>query len=62
MIEKNYKGWIEIDAKGTLKYWNNPRNNHGLSIGVYDSDDKELDAREHFVLQDCEAGKSVVPF
>lgn len=62
MIEKDYKGWIEIDAKGTLKYWDRPRLNYGLAIDVIDKDDKMLDAREYFHIQNCEAGKSVVSF
>lgn len=62
MIERNYNGWIEIDAKGTLKYWDQPRLNYGMSIDVFDEDEKQLDSREFFHLQSCEAGKSVVPF
>lgn len=62
MIEKNYSGWIEIDAKGTLKFWEKARLNYGMAIDVYSQDDYQLDAREFFRLQECEAGKSVVPF
>jgi hypothetical protein len=60
MVEKSYVGWVEIDAKGTLKYWEKAKNNLGFAIDVYDQDDKILDARQHFHLQDCEGGKSVV--
>lgn len=59
MVERGYTGWIEIDAKGTLMYWNNPRNNYGLAVDVYDEDNNQLDARDFFYLQSCEAGKSV---
>lgn len=62
MVERNYNGWIEIDAKGTLKFWDKARLNYGLAIDVYDQDENQLDAREFFHLQECEAGKSVVPF
>lgn len=59
MIDRSYSGWIEIDARGTLKYWDLQKNNHGMAIDVYDQEEKQLDAREFFHLQDCEAGKSV---
>lgn len=60
MVEKNFSGWVEMDGKGTLKFWDSPRNNYGLSIDVFDINENQLDARDHFYLQDCEAGKSVV--
>jgi hypothetical protein len=60
MIESNFEGWIAMDAKGTLKYWDNPNSNYGLAIDVYDSNENHLDAKEHFDLQDCEAGMCVV--
>jgi hypothetical protein len=59
MIEKGFSGWIEIDAKGTLKYWDQQKNNYGVAVDVYDQDENQLDAREFFHLQNCEAGKSV---
>lgn len=62
MIERSYVGWVEIDVKGTLRYWSTPKLNDGLVIDVYDADERQLDARNFFYLQDCKAGKSVVPF
>lgn len=62
MIERSYVGWIEIDVKGTLKYWDKPKMNYGMAIDVFDADEKQLDSRNFFYLQDCKAGKSVVPF
>lgn len=59
MIPKSYSGWLEIDARGTLHFWDLAKNNHGMAIDVYDDEEKQLDAREFFHLQDCEAGKSV---
>jgi hypothetical protein len=62
MVEKNYNGWVEADLKGTLKYWDKARLNYGLAIDVYNQDEQQLDARDFFHLQECQAGKSVVPF
>lgn len=62
MVERNYNGWIEIDAKGTLKYWDKARLNYGMAIDVFDENEDQIDAKEFFTLQSCEAGKSVVPF
>lgn len=60
MIQTNFSGWIEIDALSTLKFWDHPKNNYGLAVDVYDQDENQLDAKEHFHLQSCEAGKSGV--
>lgn len=60
MIQNNFNGWIEIDALSTLKFWDLPKNNFGMAIDIYDQDDNQLDAKEHFHLQNCEAGKSDV--
>lgn len=60
MIQNNFNGWVEIDGLSTLKFWDHPRNNYGLAIDLYDQDEKQLDAKEHFHLQNCEAGKSDV--
>ena len=59
-IEINKHGWIEIDALATLRFWSPARNNYGLAIDIHDQDDNQLDAKEHFHLQNCEAGKSDV--
>lgn len=58
MIQRNFNGWVEIDALSTLKFWELPRNNLGLAIDIFDEDDNQLDAKDHFHLQNCEAGKS----
>lgn len=60
MVPSSFNGWIEIDALSTLKFWDQAKNNLGLSIEVFDQDDNQLDAKEHFHLQNCEAGKSEV--
>lgn len=60
MIPANFNGWVEIDALSTLKFWENTRHNYGLAIDIYDQDEKPLDAKMHFHLQNCEAGKSEV--
>lgn len=60
MIQSNFNGWIEIDALSTLKFWDLPKNNYGIAIDIYDADENQLDAKEHFHLQNCEAGKSDV--
>lgn len=59
-VAHNFNGWLEIDVLATLKYWDQPKNNLGMAIDIYDKDDNQLDAKEHFHLQNCEAGKSEV--
>lgn len=58
MLDIKYNGWVEIDASGTLKYWNHQRSNYGLAVDLW-QDDKQLDAHEYFHLQTCEAGMCV---
>ncbi|KAG5679400.1 hypothetical protein PVAND_008968 [Polypedilum vanderplanki] len=53
LIPSKRVGWIEVDVISTLKFWNNPKNNYGLSIDMYDEQGKQLDAREYFELQNC---------
>lgn len=60
MVSSNFNGWVEVEALMTLKFWDHPKNNYGMAIDVYDQDDNHLDAKEHFHLQNCEAGKSGV--
>lgn len=60
MIRSSYNGWIEINSLSTLKFWDSSKNNLGMGIDLYDQDENQLDAREHFHLQNCEAGKSDV--
>lgn len=60
MIASNFNGWVEINALSTLKFWDLARTNYGMAIDIYDQDDNQLDAKEHFHLQNCEAGKSGV--
>lgn len=60
MIQASFNGWIEVDVLNTVKAWENPKNNLGLGIDVYDQDENSLNAKSHFSLQSCEAGKSVV--
>jgi hypothetical protein len=57
MLQANFNGWVEIDALATLKFWDAVKNNNGLAIDIYDQDDNQLDAREHFHLQNCQAGE-----
>lgn len=59
-IGSDFTGWVEINAMLTMKGWENAKNNYGLAIDVYDQDENQLDAKEHFHLQNCEAGKSDV--
>lgn len=61
VIKSSYVGWIEIDALGTLSFWDQVKNNHGIAVDVYDENEEPLDAKEHFRLQSCndQAGKSV---
>lgn len=59
MIASDLNGWVEINALSTMKFWD-LKNNYGLAIDIYDQDDNPLDAKEHFHLQNCEAGKSEV--
>ncbi|CRL06849.1 CLUMA_CG019482, isoform A [Clunio marinus] len=58
-IKSNFNGWVEIDALLTLKYWDHPRNNYGIAIDIFDDEENQLDAKEHFHLQNCEAGVQV---
>jgi hypothetical protein len=60
MVRSNFNGWVEIDALSTMKYWEPAKNNFGLAIDVYDENDNHLNAKMHFHLQDCQAGKSEV--
>lgn len=60
MVASNFNGWIEIDALSTVKSWDNIKNNYGLAIDIYDQDENQLNAKEHFHLQNCQAGKSDV--
>ena len=58
MIASDFNGWVDINALATVKYWEQPKNNFGLAVDIFDQDDNQLDAKEHFHLQNCEAGKS----
>jgi hypothetical protein len=60
MIPSTFEGWVEIDALSTVRFWDNTKNNLGLAVDIYDQDENQLNAKEHFHLQNCEAGKSVV--
>lgn len=60
LITSNSQGWIEIDIKSTLRFWDHQNKNYGLAIDVYDQDEKHLDAHDYFAMQSCEAGKSEV--
>lgn len=60
MISSTFNGWVEVDALSTVRLWDSLRNNLGLAVDMYDMDENQLNAKEHFHLQNCEAGKSVV--
>lgn len=60
MIQSSLHDWIEIDVNSTLKFWESLKNNYGLTVDIFDKDDIQMDAKEHFHLQNCEAGKSDV--
>lgn len=60
MISSDLNGWVEINAMSTMKFWDHVKNNFGLAVDIYDQDENQLDAKEHFHLQNCEAGKSEV--
>jgi hypothetical protein len=60
LIKSDFNGWVEIDALSTMKFWDSPKSNYGIAIDIYDDNDNQLDAKEHFHLQNCEAGKSEV--
>jgi len=60
VIQSSFVGWVEVDALGTLSFWDQAKNNHGIAVDIFDENDQPLDAREHFRLQSCDqAGKSV---
>ncbi|XP_070494428.1 uncharacterized protein ana isoform X1 [Chironomus tepperi] len=63
VIQASFVGWVEVDALGTLSFWDQAKNNHGIAVEIFDENDQPLDAREHFRLQSCDqADAPILPW